>query len=115
MMLKCHCRDCQQISGGPYIPAVIVPLKHFKITKGALQHYATPSLNGGHNLRGFCPKCGSRITGAENAERGIIGLTASNLDDPSWFKPMMDIFVCDTQSWDLMDSDLPKHQQYVSR
>ena len=29
----------------------------------------------------FCPKCGSRITGGENPERGIIGLTASSLDD----------------------------------
>ncbi|MGA9779118.1 MAG: hypothetical protein ACLPRE_15280 [Limisphaerales bacterium] len=56
-----------------------------------------------------------RITGAENPERGIIGLTASSLDDPSWFKPTMDIFVCDAQSWDLMDSDLPKHQQYMER
>jgi hypothetical protein len=72
-------------------------------------------LNGGHNLRGFCPKCGSRLTGAENPEREIICLTASNLDDPSWFKPTMDIFVCNAQSWDLMDSDLPEHQQYMPR
>jgi hypothetical protein len=21
-MLKCHCRDCQQLSGGPYTPVV---------------------------------------------------------------------------------------------
>ena len=115
MMLKCHCRDCQQVSGGAYAPVVIVPFKAFKITKGALQHYATSSLAGGHNLRGFCAKCGSRLTGAENPEKGIIGLTASNLDDPSWFKPAMDIFVCDTQQWDLMEPELPKHHQYMPR
>ena len=115
MMLKCHCRDCQQVSGGPYTPVVVVPLKHFKITKGSLQHYATPSLGGGHNLRGFCPKCGSRVTGAENPERGIIGVTASSLDDSSWFKPTMDIFVGDAQAWDLMDTALPKHEQQMPR
>jgi len=115
MMLKCHCRDCQQVSGGAYTPVVIVPLKAFKITRGALRHYATPSLAGGYNLRGFCPKCGSRLTGAENPESGIIGLTASNLDDPSWFKPKMDIFVCDAQAWNLMEPDLPKHQHYKPR
>jgi len=115
MMLNCHCRDCQQISGGPYTPVVIVPLGAFKITKGQLQHYPTPSLAGGHNLRGFCPNCGSRLTGAENPEKGFIGLTASSLDDPTWFKPTMDIFVSDAQHWDLLDPDSPKHQQYSPR
>jgi hypothetical protein len=72
-------------------------------------------LAGGHNLCGFCARCGSRLTGAETPERGIIGLTASSLDDPSWFKSKMDIFVGDAQSWDLMEPDLPKHRQYMSR
>jgi len=115
LMLKCHCRDCQQISGGAYVPAVIFPLRAFKITQGALQHYATPSLGGSHNLRGFCAQCGSRLTGAENPEKGILGVVASSLDDPSLFKPQMDIFVCDAQPWDLMDPALPKHQQHLPR
>ncbi len=115
MMLKCHCRDCQQISGGPYAPAVIFPIKVFKVIKGVIQHYGTPSLGGGHNLRGFCAQCGSRLTGAENPERGIIGVVASSLDDPGIFKPQMDIFVSDAQHWDLMDPNLPKHQQYMPR
>jgi hypothetical protein len=115
IMLNCHCRDCQQISGGPYTPVVVVPFKAFRITKGAVRHYATPSLAGGHNLRGFCGNCGSRLTGAENPERGIIGITASSLDDPSWFKPVMDIYVADAQSWDLMAPELPKHPQHMPR
>jgi hypothetical protein len=115
LMLKCHCRDCQQISGGPYAPAVIFPFQAFKVIKGAIQHYGTPSLGGGHNLRGFCPQCGSRLTGAENPEKGIIGVVASSLDDPGLFKPQMDIFVGDAQLWDHMDPALPKHQQYMPR
>jgi hypothetical protein len=115
MMLNCHCRDCQRVTGGPYVPVVVVPLKSFKVTKGALQHYATTSLSGHHNLRGFCAKCGSRLTGAEDPARDFIGVTASSLDDPSWFKPTMDIFVCDAQPWDVMDAGLPKHQQYMPR
>ena len=62
MMLKCHCRDCQQVSGGAYTPVVIVPLKAFKITRGALQHYATPSLAMGTTCAASAPKCGSRLT-----------------------------------------------------
>ncbi len=79
-MLNCHCRDCQQVSGGPFTPVVYVPAKAFRITQGSLNHYSTPSERGGHNKRGFCPACGSRITGAES-ERGL-GITASSLDDP---------------------------------
>jgi hypothetical protein len=55
------------------------------------------------------------LTGAESSERGIIGITASSLDDPSWFKPAMDIFVGDAQQWDLMEPGLPKHQQHMPR
>jgi len=112
LMFKCHCRDCQRVSGGPYTPVVVVPLKHFKFTQGAVQHYATPTLGGGHNLRGFCARCGSRITGAENPERGIIAVTAGSLDDSSWFKSKMDVFVEDAQLWDLLEPDTPKHQQF---
>ena len=115
MMVKCHCRDCQRVSGGPYAPAIIVPLKAFRIAKGALQHHTTPSMKDGHNLRGFCAKCGSRLTGAESPEGGIIGILASSLDDPSWFKPTMDIFVGDAQPWDIMNESVPKHQQYMKR
>jgi hypothetical protein len=114
-MLKCHCRDCQQITGGPYVPAVIVPLRAFKITQGELRYFSTPSQGGGHNKRGFCPACGSRITGAENPERGFIGVTASSMDGPSWFKPTMDIFVSDAHPWDLMDPNLPKFPDYAPR
>lgn len=115
MMLKCHCRDCQQVTGGPYAAAVILPFAAFKITQGALQHYSTPSLGGGHNQRGFCAVCGSRLTGAESPDKGFIGVLASSLDDPTLFQPQMDIFVADAQPWDLMDQHLPKHQQYMPR
>ncbi len=109
-MLNCHCRDCQQLSGGPYTPVVYVPRKAFRVTQGTLQHYLTPSESSGHNKRGFCPTCGSRITGAES-ERGI-GITASSLDDPSWFKPKFDLWVADAQPWDTLDANLPKFDRY---
>jgi hypothetical protein len=109
-MLNCHCRDCQQVSGGPFTPVVYVPARAFRITQGSLRYYATPSVASGHNKRGFCPECGSRISGAES-DRGI-GITASSLDDPSWFRPKMNIWVGDAQPWDLLDPNLPKFDQY---
>ena len=115
LMIKCHCRDCQRISGGPYTPAVVLPIGAFRITQGRIRHFGTPSLAGGHNLRGFCPHCGSRITGAEDPARGVIAVVASSLDDPGWFEPKLDMFVADAQPWDIMDPKLPKFAQYMPR
>jgi hypothetical protein len=115
MMFNCHCRDCQQTSGGPYAPVVALPLAAFKITKGSLKRYATTRLSGKPNWRGFCANCGSTLTDGENAERNIIGVIAVSLDDPSWFKPTMDLFVCDTQPWHILDPQLPKYQEYAPR
>jgi hypothetical protein len=115
LMLKCHCRDCQKLSGGPYIPVVVVPLSAFTITRGQLKYYRSQSVTGHDNLRGFCANCGSRLTGAENPKRDFIGLTASSLDEPGWFTPTMDIFISDAQNWDLLDPDSPKHQEYMPR
>jgi hypothetical protein len=115
LMFNCHCRDCQRVSGGPYAPVVVFSRDAFKLTRGELKRYATTRLSGKPNWRGLCPNCGSTLTDGENAERNIIGVIATSLDDPSWFKPTMDIFVGDAQPWDIMDPQLPKHQEYAPR
>jgi hypothetical protein len=42
----------------------------------------------------------------------ILGLHAGSLDDPSVYRPAMDVFTsASAQSWDLMDPKLPKHAE----
>jgi hypothetical protein len=31
MMFNCHCRDCQQTTGGAFVPAVLVPATAFRL------------------------------------------------------------------------------------
>ena len=115
MMFNCHCLACQKVTGGPYVPVVIVPSKAFKVTQGALRYHFTKSVRGERhpNKRGFCPDCGTRITGGEtNKPLPWLGITASSLDDPRWFRPQYDIFTTHAQAWDRMDSMLPKHELY---
>jgi hypothetical protein len=111
VMFNCHCRDCQRTSGGPYTPVYYVPAKAFKITKGSPHYCGTTSEMGGHNKRGFCPKCGSRLFGG-GSEQGQ-GITASSLDDPTLFKPQFEIWASDAQPWDHMDPKVPKHEKYA--
>jgi hypothetical protein len=109
-MFKCHCRDCQRVSGGPYSPVVFVPLNTFKLTRGALRYFNTGEAM--NHKRGFCPECGSRVTGGQDpAGSTHVGMTASSLDDPSEFKPVLDMWVSDAQPWDTMDPALPKFEQ----
>jgi hypothetical protein len=115
LMLKCHCRDCQRITGGPYVPAVIVPYRAFRVLQGEIQKFGTDSESGGHNLRGFCPKCGSRLTGAENPGREIIGVLASSLDDPGIFQPKLEMYVEDAQPWDSLNASIPKFPKRFPR
>ena len=55
-----------------------------------------------------------RLTGGENRQgtSEIVGINAGSLDDPSWFQPQYDIFTSDAQSWDQMDSAIPKYEKY---
>jgi hypothetical protein len=87
-----------------------VPAKAFKITKGSPKYYSTPSEMVGHNKRGFCPDCGSRLFGGET-EHGQ-GITASSLDDPSLFKPKVNMWISGAQPWDHIDPNLPKFEKY---
>ena len=114
MMLKCHCRDCQRVTGGGFVPAVLMSPQDFRLTRGQLRYHFTTTLDAAPHKRGFCLECGSRITGAESegGESQFIGILAGTLDDPSWFRPQMDIFVADAQPWDQMDPAIPKFQQY---
>ena len=105
MMFKCHCRDCQQVTGGGFVAGLLVPASAFRLTKGQLRYHFTPSAAGGKHKRGFCAECGSRITGGQSDERptGFVGVTAGSLDDSSGFRPQMDFFVSDAQPWDQME------------
>src|SRR5437773_11233337 len=59
MMLKCHCRDCQKVTGSGFAPAILVAREAFRITRGQLRYHFTSSAAGGKHKRGFCPECGS--------------------------------------------------------
>jgi hypothetical protein len=94
---------------------VFVPVRTFRVTKGVIKHFNTASEARGHHRRGFCADCGSRLTGGEYEGSIGLGMTASSLDDPSWFKPVVDMWVADAQPWDLMDAALPKFPKYPPR
>jgi hypothetical protein len=113
LMFLCHCRDCQRASGSAFIPVVVVPAVAFKITQGTPTWYEVERLRGGHNRRGFCPACGSRLFGGGTDRTQ--GITASSFDDSSFYKPTGHAFATQAPPWDVMDPSLPKFDDYLPR
>lgn len=111
-MLNCHCRDCQQSSGGPFSSFVVVPAGAFKVLQGAPRFHASPSEMGGKTRRGFCPECGSPIYGQPDAAPHIVAIRTASLDDPSWFKLQAEVWTSDAHPWDQMDPASPKFEKY---
>jgi len=58
--------------------------------------------------RGFCPSCGSRLFNAIAARPEIVAILAGSLDDPSIYKPIVDIYTSSAQPWDHMDPQTVK-------
>jgi hypothetical protein len=106
-MGNCHCRDCQQSTGGAYTPAIGVPRGAVKIT-GDVRYFESKADSGSMAKRGFCPNCGSRLFSMPPFAPDLMVITAGSLDDPSIFKPGMDIYTSSAQPWDQMNSALPK-------
>ena len=112
LMLHCHCRDCQRASGGPFSSFVIVPAEAFKLLQGSPRFHASPSEKGGMTRRGFCPDCGAPVVVKPDAVPQFVAIRTASLDDPSWFKPQMDVWTCDAHAWDEMNPALPKLEKY---
>lgn len=112
-MFRCHCRDCQRATGGPCSWVVLLPAGAFRFTKGTPRYHSSPRITGATHARGFCPDCGSPLTGGQgDPPTPYVGVHAASLDDSGWFRPQMDIFTSRAQPWDRMDPELPKWDTY---
>ncbi|NJK47276.1 GFA family protein [Candidatus Gracilibacteria bacterium] len=112
VMGNCHCRDCQRATGSAFAPAILIPRNAITIT-GDVKYYDIQGDSGGIVSRGFCPICGSRLFGKPPIP-DLISILVGSLDDPSWFKPTMDIYTASAQPWDYMNPDLPKFAKMPS-
>ena len=97
-MLNCHCRDCQRGSGTAYGAFLAVPKGAVEV-RGEPRYYRTVGKSGRAVERGFCVTCGCPVM--TRLER-VIALPAASLDDPSVYKPTMDIFTESAHAWDHM-------------
>ncbi len=104
---KCHCRDCQQASGGAYCPVMYVPKSAMTIT-GTAEYHDVEAESGNKVSRGFCAKCGSNLFVLADLVPDLHGIWASSLDDPDNFRPQVHVWTGSASSWNEIGDGLPR-------
>lgn len=104
---NCHCRLCQQVSGSAFTANVAVPKDALRIM-GDVKYHEAKADSGNTVSLGFCPICGAPVVGKSSGMPDLMMLRAGSLDDPSWYRPGMDLYTASAQPWDHMNPDLPK-------
>ena len=107
MAANCYCRDCQRSTGTAMASVLLVAKTALKLA-GELKHYEVTGDSGNKVTRGFCPNCGSPILSLMSAMPDYVALKAASLDDPSLFKPMLQVFMKSAPPWAPVRDDLPQ-------
>ena len=107
VMVNCHCRDCQRSTGSGYAPVMALPAAAIKF-KGTPRYYKTIGESGKAIERGFCVNCGSPVAVKLERFPDLIGVQAASLDDPSQYKPGLELFTESAQAWDLLRAETQK-------
>ena len=108
LSVNCHCRDCQRASGSAYAAIVAVPAAAFRM-QGEPRYRVSKADSGTTMRRGFCGDCGSPLVIFEVERPGVALIQVASLDDPSTYRPMMDLYTASAHPWDVMSPELPKY------
>lgn len=103
----CHCRECQRSAGSASVAWLAAPKAALKIA-GEIRYRDYRADSGNTASHGFCPGCGTQVLGKSSGMPEIMAIRAMSLDDPSWYRPTMDIYTVSAQPWDHMNPELAK-------
>ena len=110
----CHCKDCQRYTGTAFASSLMVPKAGMELS-GELKFYGKETDRGTHMERGFCPNCGSNVLCQSDDWADMYVLSAGTLDDPSVYKPKINIFTRSAQDHVFSTDDLPKFEGFPGK
>lgn len=88
----CHCKDCQRYTGAAFASSLMIFREQFSLF-GELKYHGVIAQEGSIMERRLCPDCGSNILCRSEAWKNMYFLAAGTLDDTSYFRPRINIFV----------------------
>ena len=102
----CQCRECQKQSGSAFGLSLTVPRSSLQIIQGEVKNWTRESGNDRSVTCLFCPNCGTRLFHDRSYNRETINIKAGTLDDPSWLKPVGNIWTKSAQPWVIISDKL---------
>ena len=101
----CHCRDCQRLTGGPFVINVWIEKKFVETGPVVPKSFQLSGGSGKHNDVYFCEKCGTTLWSRYDIVPGeCLFVRAGTLDNPDVVKPDVHIYTRSKLPW----FDLPK-------
>ena len=101
----CHCRLCQKVIGAAFNARTLFRADQVVVSGPVGRFNSSDDL-----VRGFCLRCGATLL-SERPSKGLVGLTAATLDDPSVFRPTMHIWTSSRQPWVALNDGLPQYPE----
>ena len=96
MKARCHCRECQYLTGGSPNVFVAMPTDQFTYTTGKPRQFKCSDIENAVT-RKFCPNCGMHLAARPQSFNAVI-VKVGTLDDPTLYgMPDMAIFTIDKQ------------------
>lgn len=110
---NCHCRQCQQQTGGTSVVNMFIEAENFELLSGDLTRHTLTAGSGGPHVIVRCAGCGVAIY-SEYPRFGAlgIGIRAGTLDDPSAVTPDGAIFVAEKMPWVTLPEGIPHFDAY---
>lgn len=98
MVVLCHCRACQSVSGGGPAVVAVFPAGSFRLTKGALKTYWRQADSGAKADRHFCADCGTHLV-SRLQDSPFVAVKVGTLDAPLEMTPQLEIWTSTAPPW----------------
>ena len=106
LAIRCHCRDCQYVSGGEPTAAFSVALGALRV-QGEPRVYRSKADSGVAVFRSFCADCGTPLFAGNERDAEFVAIKLGSLDDPSKYAPAGHIWTSSAQPWHHIDPSAP--------
>jgi hypothetical protein len=110
----CHCTDCRRQSGSAFGLTSVLTADQLKITRGELKTQTRVAESGRTLTRYFCPECGTWIYNVPESLPTNRRLKPGTLDDASWVRPTVHLWVRSALPWVQIPADVIKHETQPS-
>jgi hypothetical protein len=105
----CHCKQCRQAQGTPFVTNIPVAVSAFRIICGQEQLKSFESSPG--KQRVFCLNCGSPIYSSRANVADTIRIRAGLINEPLDTRPAFHMYISDKANWWTIEGDLPQYEQ----